>query len=405
MKMHNIQWHYRFSIINQIAILMLLFTLFGVVGMAISNHIILSVQGNAHAINKSGSLRMQSYRLLSALPLDDKHRDYLQELENDLDSKELRQVLSTSSLQSQYVQLTHYWKETLKPTLSAAKQPNDAKQEVIFFVSQLDTLVSSIDQLTEQKIRLVAYTQLIFTALTLLLLFGSVWHFRRRLLLPWQQLMSMANSIGHGDFSTRFRPRPHHDEIATLGIALNTMSEELSTLYSELEQRVIEKTHDLQQKNKVLSYLYHSSQQLHSQAPLCARLRQILAELQHIIPDSYLQIRLYEDNQHTLFNEISLAPSSRPEYCPTPDCERCNEDASITTPLNNRLLHWELTDQIHRYGLFVMQLPENSVLTDEQNNLMLLLTKQISAMLAMEQQNEQQQQLLLMDERSAIARE
>ncbi|MFN6887040.1 nitrate/nitrite two-component system sensor histidine kinase NarX, partial [Proteus mirabilis] len=77
-----------------------------------------------------------------------------------------------------------------------------------------------------------------------------------------------------------------------------------------------------------------------------------------------------------------------------------NEDASITTPLNNRLLHWELTDQIHRYGLFVMQLPENSVLTDEQNNLMLLLTKQISAMLAMEQQNEQQQQLLLMDERS-----
>lgn len=110
----------------------------------------------------------------------------------------------------------------------------------------------------------MAYTQLIFTALTLLLLFGSVWHFRRRLLHPWQQLMEMANSIGHGNFSARFHQRDHHDEIATLGIALNTMSEELSTLYSELEKRVIEKTHDLQQKNKVLSYLYHSSQQLHS---------------------------------------------------------------------------------------------------------------------------------------------
>lgn len=61
----------------------------------------------------------------------------------------------------------------------------------------------------------------------------------------------------------------------------------------------------------------------------------------------------------------------------------------ITTPLNNR--YYIGIDQIHRYGLFVMQLPENSVLTDEQNNLMLLLTKQISAMLAMEQQNEQQQ--------------
>ncbi|WP_100159880.1 nitrate/nitrite two-component system sensor histidine kinase NarX [Proteus columbae] len=405
MSTHKIQWHYRFSIINQIAILMLLFTLLGVVGMAISNHIILSVQGNAHAINKSGSLRMQSYRLLSALPLDEPHRAYIQELEKDLGSQELLQVLTNTSLQSQYTQLNTYWKNTLKPALLAAKQRNEAKQEVIFFVSQLDKLVLSIDQLTEQKIRLVAYTQLIFTALTLLLLFGSVWHFRRRLLHPWQQLMAMANSIGHGNFSARFHQRTHHDEIATLGIALNTMSEELSTLYSELEKRVVEKTHDLQQKNKVLSYLYHSSQQLHSPAPLCARLRQILFELQQIIPDSYLQIRLYEDNHHTLFNEVSLAPQSRPHHCPDQQCERCEDNPPIDTPLNNELLHWELADQIHRYGLFVMQLPEKTTLTDEQNNLMLLLTKQISAMLAMEQQNEQQQQLLLMDERSAIARE
>ncbi|MBG2877032.1 nitrate/nitrite two-component system sensor histidine kinase NarX [Proteus alimentorum] len=405
MSTHKIQWHYRFSIINQIAILMLLFTLLGVVGMAISNHIILSVQGNAHAINKSGSLRMQSYRLLSALPLDEQHRYYLHELETDLDSGELLQVLSNESLQSQYAQLNTYWKETLKPTLLYAQQRDDAKQEVAFFVSQLDKLVLSIDQLTEQKIRLVAYTQLIFTALTLLLLFGSVWHFRRRLLHPWQQLMAMANSIGHGNFSARFHQRTHHDEIATLGIALNTMSEELSTLYSELERRVVEKTHDLQQKNKVLSYLYHSSQQLHSPAPLCARLRQILFELQQIIPDAYFQIRLYEDNHHTLFNEISLEPQPRPHHCPDQQCERCEDNTSITTSLNSELLHWELADQIHRYGLFVMQLPESTVLTDEQNNLMLLLTKQISAMLAMEQQNEQQQQLLLMDERSAIARE
>lgn len=402
MSTHKIQWHYRFSIINQIAILMLLFTLLGVVGMAISNHIILSVQGNAHAINKSGSLRMQSYRLLSALPLDEQHRYYLHELETDLDSVELLQVLSNQSLQSQYAQLNTYWKDILKPTLLYAQQRDDAKQEVVLFVAQLDKLVLSIDQLTEQKIRLVAYTQLIFTALTLLLLFGSVWHFRHRLLHPWQQLMTMANSIGHGDFSARFHQRTHHDEIATLGIALNTMSEELSTLYSELEQRVVEKTYDLQQKNKVLSYLYHSSQQLHSPAPLCARLKQILFELQQIIPDTYFQIRLYEDNHHTLFNEISLEPA---EHCPAPQCERCEDNTSITPSLNSELLHWELADQIHRYGLFVMQLPEHTVLTDEQNNLMLLLTKQISAMLAMEQQNEQQQQLLLMDERSAIARE
>lgn len=405
MTTNQARWNYRFSIINQIAILMLLFTLLGVVGMAISNHIILSVQGNAHAINKSGSLRMQSYRLLASLPANEYSLKYINELENDLKSEELLQVISTPSLKNQYDKLNKYWQQTLKPTLINAKSPHDAQQEVVDFVYQLDELVLGIDQLTEQKIRLVAYTQFTFTALTFLLLFGSVWHFRRRLLHPWQQLMKMANSIGHGNFSTRFEYHIHHDEISTLGIALNTMSEELSNLYSELEKRVVEKTQDLQQKNQVLSYLYHSSQQLHSQAPLCSRLRQILLELQHIIPSAYLQIRLYEDNHHTLFNEISLDPQSRPNYCPDKQCERCDDDLFIKPSPNNTLLHWELSDNLHRYGLFVMQLPDNITLTDEQNNLMLLLTKQISAMLAMEQQNEQQQQLLLMDERSAIARE
>ena len=405
MTTHRIKWHYRFSIINQIAILMLLFTLLGVIGMAISNHIILSVQGNAHAINKSGSLRMQSFRLLSSLPLNEYNRNYINELENDLQSDVLLQAINTSSLKTQYADLNDYWQHILKPALINAKIHNQTKEEVVNFVSQLDELVLGIDQLTEQKIRLVAYTQLIFITLTLLLLFGSVWHFRRRLLLPWQQLMQMADLIGHGNFSTRFNQQDHHDEIATLGIALNTMSEELSTLYNELETRVKEKTHDLQQKNQVLSYLYHSSQQLHSQAPLCTRLKQILFALQHIIPDAYFQIRLYEDNHHTLFNEVSIAPYSRPDHCAEDCCQHCGEVPSIALPLNSEWLQWELTDQIHRYGLFVMQLPENSTLTDEQKNLMLLLTKQISAMLAMEQQNEQQQQLLLMDERSAIARE
>ncbi|MDF7783900.1 type IV pili methyl-accepting chemotaxis transducer N-terminal domain-containing protein, partial [Klebsiella pneumoniae] len=38
----------------------------GVAGMAISARLVNGVQGSAHAINKAGSLRMQSYRLLAA---------------------------------------------------------------------------------------------------------------------------------------------------------------------------------------------------------------------------------------------------------------------------------------------------------------------------------------------------
>ncbi|MBQ0265157.1 hypothetical protein J7S49_14230 [Providencia rettgeri] len=52
--------YHRFSIINQVIGLMLLIAVLGIIGMTISNSMIISVQGNAHAINKSGSLRMQS---------------------------------------------------------------------------------------------------------------------------------------------------------------------------------------------------------------------------------------------------------------------------------------------------------------------------------------------------------
>ncbi|MBI3310889.1 MAG: type IV pili methyl-accepting chemotaxis transducer N-terminal domain-containing protein, partial [Serratia liquefaciens] len=51
------------SIVNQVAILMLLLGILGVAGMSISAWMSQSIQGNAHAINKAGSLRMQSYRL------------------------------------------------------------------------------------------------------------------------------------------------------------------------------------------------------------------------------------------------------------------------------------------------------------------------------------------------------
>ncbi|MGL4683698.1 MAG: type IV pili methyl-accepting chemotaxis transducer N-terminal domain-containing protein, partial [Hafnia alvei] len=75
----------RFSIVSQVAVLMLLLGICGIAGMSVSSWMAQSIQGNAHAINTSGSLRMQSYRLLSMVPLNantDSKR-CLDELNND----------------------------------------------------------------------------------------------------------------------------------------------------------------------------------------------------------------------------------------------------------------------------------------------------------------------------------
>ncbi|WP_368884841.1 nitrate/nitrite two-component system sensor histidine kinase NarX [Providencia vermicola] len=390
-------FHRRFSIINQVIGLMLLIAVLGIIGMTISNRMIISVQGNAHAINKSGSLRMQSYRLLSLIPLNNHSEEYLNALENDLSSPELTQVIKSEDLTTQFSELYDFWLHTLRPALNKALTPNDARYEVIAFVNMLDELVHNIDEKTERKIAYVAMTQMIFIGLVFLLLMATIWHLRRKIYYPWMKLLTMANAIGQKDFSQRYPNNNKQDELNALGLTLNQMSDELAQSYHQLEQRVTEKTADLRNKNQVLSYLYQSNQILHSAEPLDIRLGRVLSELKDITILKNLSLRLYEDSNETYFHEICSSSNS------------AHSEDTLSNPKDNlyhpKTLSWELSDNIHRYGVIVAEIEANEALSDEQNNLVLMLVKQISGMLAMEHQIEQQQQLLIMDERSAIARE
>ncbi|ELZ5939631.1 nitrate/nitrite two-component system sensor histidine kinase NarX [Providencia stuartii] len=390
-------FHRRFSIINQVIGLMLLIAVLGIIGMTISNRMIISVQGNAHAINKSGSLRMQSYRLLSLIPLNNHSEEYLNALENDLSSPELTQVIKSEDLTTQFSELYDFWLHTLRPALNKALTPNDARYEVIAFVNMLDELVHNIDEKTERKIAYVAMTQMIFIGLVFLLLMATIWHLRRKIYYPWMKLLTMANAIGQKDFSQRYPNNNKQDELNALGLTLNQMSDELAQSYHQLEQRVTEKTADLRNKNQVLSYLYQSNQILHSAEPLDIRLGRVLSELKNITILKNLSLRLYEDSNETYFHEICSSSNS------------AHSEDTLSNPKDNlyhpKTLSWELSDNIHRYGVIVAEIEANEALSDEQNNLVLMLVKQISGMLAMEHQIEQQQQLLIMDERSAIARE
>lgn len=388
----------RFSIINQVIGLMLLIAILGIIGMTISNRMIISVQGNAHAINKSGSLRMQSYRLLSLVPLNTQNQRYLDALESDLISPELTQVVKIESLTPQFDELYNYWLHILRPSLMEANTPNDARYEVISFVSKLDELVHNIDEKTERKIAYVAMTQLIFICLVFLLLMGTIWHLRRKIYYPWVKLLSMVNAIGRKDFSQRYPKNNRQDELNALGETLNQMSDELALSYHQLEERVAEKTADLITKNKVLSYLYQSNQILHSSDPLYLRLQKVLIELENITILKNLSLRLYEESNEAYFHEICCHSTGLSEEKTT----KLKQQISIDKPLS---LQWDLSDNMHRYGVIIGEIEDNQILSDEQNNLVSVLAKQISGMLAMEHQIEQQQQLLIMDERSAIARE
>ncbi|MGW1442911.1 nitrate/nitrite two-component system sensor histidine kinase NarX [Serratia rhizosphaerae] len=389
------------SIVNQVAVLMLLLALLGIGGMSISAWMAQSIQGNAHAINKAGSLRMQSYRLLASLPLDARSEKLIAELNRDADSEDLQRSVAQEGLTPQFYALRDYWQHTLQPRLRQAQHPADADAQVAHFVGLLDALVSDIDRQTERRLLAATLVQWVFIALTLLLLAGTICYLRRRLLHPWRQLVTMAMAVGRGDFSRRFPQRGRQDEMASLGGALNGMSDELSTMYARLEQRVAEKTADLQQKNQVLRFLYHASRQLHTSDPMCSRLMPVLSQLQTLTPLRAMQVRLYENNSQEQFQQLSSHEPLRPEHCHNPSCRACLSDDVIVD--EGPTLSWSLSDKLGNYGLLLAQ--SRQPLSNEHQQLVSTLVEQLTSVLAIERQVDHQQQLILMEERAAIARE
>lgn len=97
------------TLVNQLALIVLLATIIGVAGMAISSRLVHGVQGSAHAINKAGSLRMQSYRLLAAIPLTDSDQKLLDEMTATVFSPELQYAARHDDQQRQLQALQHYW--------------------------------------------------------------------------------------------------------------------------------------------------------------------------------------------------------------------------------------------------------------------------------------------------------
>ena len=127
------------TLVNQVALIVLLSTAIGVTGMAISGWLVQGVQGNAHAINEAGSLRMQSYRLLASVPLTQDDQKLLDDMEHTAFSTELESAAIRAGQESQLKALQGYWHTQLEPGLKQAKNPDTVAHDVAGFVSRIDT--------------------------------------------------------------------------------------------------------------------------------------------------------------------------------------------------------------------------------------------------------------------------
>jgi signal transduction histidine kinase len=101
-------------------------------------------------------------------------------------------------------------------------------------------------------------------------------HFARRFTQPIRELQEGAKLIGFGNLDYRLTI-PTGDEVEELSYEFNEMANKLKTAYTNLEQRVAQRTRELEDRNRQLSILYAVSSSLSAATELDGLLSTVLA--------------------------------------------------------------------------------------------------------------------------------
>lgn len=408
--------------------------LLAVLGMSVSGLVAESTQGGGEAINRAGSLRMQSWRMtslylvtLTSPQLENapsKMAGLIRDFEETLNSEAIVSMLPQETfrinhrgLNATYGQIRQNWQQRIRPHFQKVAEggiaPLDNQMRAVLlgdithFVNQLDSLVKQIEETTEAKIRvmrLVLGVALILTVLVVLLTIHLI-HFH--FVVPLRHLLSLANSAGQGDFFVR-TAYTSEDELGQLGRAFNLMAEDLSKLYQNLEMRVNQKTAELTRSNQSLELLYHSIARLHGAPPGKTTYLALLRDVEALLELGHGIICLGEHGGHTGQAVASTMQQDDANPCVKATCFLCHGSDqtrfSMTSDFHRRLT-LPLADAEKQYGVLILEIPEGRQLEAWQVQLLEALSRHIGVAIGAERRIEQNRRMGLLEERAVIARE
>ncbi|MFU0842358.1 MAG: Sensor protein [Burkholderia sp.] len=225
--------------------------------------------GSGSAINVSGSMRMQSYKLALAVAdpyeTQEERRRETQQAVRDFSSK-----LSSPGLLSgfkqrpddpaypQYTKLKERFERNVAPLAEASIADEDARKrflaQVPDFVGEVDRFVQTLENSLNRRLAALKW---MLAAILVGLASGTfliVRYLRRRLFTPLGEIGRAAHAVRRGRFDVR-APVRSHDEIGRVAEAFNYMVEELGGFYGRLESEVEKKTADLARRNGLLQLL------------------------------------------------------------------------------------------------------------------------------------------------------
>nr|WP_319534512.1 nitrate/nitrite two-component system sensor histidine kinase NarQ [uncultured Vibrio sp.] len=369
------------SVTGTIATAMLSILLLSVATTGFAIFTLASSLNDAEAVNVSGSMRMQSYRLANDIQI--KSVDYnahIDAFERSIYSPSMKALQSWSvpkHITQDYLGLITRWHE-LKVVLKR-DDPSDYQMLVAGFVQQIDEFVFKLQSYSEQKLINLAWIGGLGLGGILCVSIFVVLFVRREVVKPLRSLVIASEQIQNRAFNIALEA-PSNNEMGILTRTFNRMATDLGKLYRGLEQAVDEKTRKLQQANQSLEVLYDSSKEL-----TASRISQdnFQAILQHLASLEGIKAVKLEIEQ---IGEPNWILTEGEECCH--DCdEACHAEPLILDGEHLGYLYWKA-------GL---PCPNESLI----DNFVQILSRAVYYNRA----QLQAEQILLMEERATIARE
>ena len=337
-----------------------------------------SNKSDAEAINISGSLRMQSYRLLTEMErLPDTVEQNLVRYQRSLNADALltvqNQLFAPSGVRESYQKILKRW--AVVSDFARSHQIEKYHAELKSYVQDVDDFVLELQRFAELKWIIAVSVLCVSMLLILAMVSYVIWYLKREVVKPLELMTKASMQVQMRQFNHIPLDTTKQNELGTLARIFTQMSTELGQLYSRLEETVNEKTQKLRQTNRSLTTLYQSSQILNANTINDKVLSQVL---DHILVSENLKYIKVEvmgaEHWDIAFGTQDL------------DCSLQTETLSVDN---------------EEFGALSWQ----AGLPCPDPRMMQNLAQMLGRALYFQKSLRQQEQLLLMEERSIIARE
>lgn len=400
------------------------------------------LENGGEAINKAGSLRMRVYHLVALLNQDDTQVEVVKEQQN------FRQILialkatdkhslllpENISIGQQIDQIEDGWQYTLLPLLKYYGESKEVitvadMNKVDSFVEDINILVGLIETQNTYHISWLRFIQTLLIIMVLFSAFTAIYLLYRLVIRPLRNIQGGIQSLSQGRLSKRIS-NVGKDEFGVVSAGFNIMAANLEDLYTNLEQKVHEKTAALEETNSELSALYGVTAFLHESTSQETMAQGFLDDILLLSGASAGNIRLL-DKQHSRLNYIASKnlPDNfiNSEYCTSLDCHCGNvvESAGVETQYRdilimpasttanlspcmsspfNYLINFHISHNDNNLGIMTLFFTEDKVkFLPETQHLIEALTRQLAVALENQQLAQSDKQLAVMQERNLIA--